>query len=77
MCFTVSPFHPSLIFACKAGAYPSGVLSKVRFQDLPVNIRLGLTVINSLDYYYNTEFITAIKKFYSKYSEHFIFFVTN
>ncbi len=38
----VSHFHPSLIFASKAGAYPPGLHFKCRLIDLTANIRLEL-----------------------------------
>jgi hypothetical protein len=43
----VSHFHPSLIFASKAGAYPPGLHFKCRLIDLTANIRLELKVVDS------------------------------
>ncbi len=51
-----SHFHPSLIFADKAGAYPKGLHSSGKLLALPTIIKLGveateLKVTNTLAYY--------------------------
>ncbi len=62
---TVSHRHPSLIFAGKDGAYPSGS-SEVRILASPANFRLRqrkwLIAENTLAYY-ELELIEAVKRF--------------
>ncbi len=63
MFVTVSQLKLRVIFAGKAGAYPSGTPYGTPLKALPENIRLGwkwLTEANTLDYY-NTELITVVK----------------
>jgi hypothetical protein len=59
---TVSHLHPSLIFAGKDGAYPSGS-SEVRILASPANIRLRQRkwlIAENTQAYYEMELIEAV-----------------
>ncbi len=68
MFVTVTSFHPSPIFADKAGASVEPLqdpTNKGKLQDLPTNIRLGwkcLTVTNTIAYS-GTALIKGVKSF--------------
>ena len=80
---SVSHFHPSLVFASKAGAYHSGAPNSTLLlklaSSLARNIGLEwkwLTLTNTLAYY-NTARITAVKSFIVQAPVVFTYFCQN